>query len=81
MSSKFIGAGLATISLIGPGCGLGILFNAFITGISRNPSLKGELFISSLISFALIEECAKRLYKLQTITMIFELIGVLLYGL
>jgi len=52
---KFIGAGLATISLIGPGCGLGILFGEFIKGISRNPSLKGQLFISSLICFALIE--------------------------
>jgi F0F1-type ATP synthase membrane subunit c/vacuolar-type H+-ATPase subunit K len=53
-----VGAGLATISLIGPGCGLGVLFGAFILGISRNPSLKGQLFISSLIAFALIEAIA-----------------------
>lgn len=55
---KFIGAGLATISLIGPGAGLGVLFGSFIEGISRNPSLKGQLFVSALISFAFIEAIA-----------------------
>jgi F-type H+-transporting ATPase subunit c len=58
LASKFLGAGLATISLIGPGAGLGVLFGNFITGISRNPALKGQLFISALISFAFIEAIA-----------------------
>lgn len=56
--NKLIGAGLATISLAGVGNGLGVLFGSFIKGISKNPSLKGELFVSTLISFAFIEAIA-----------------------
>ncbi|MGZ5491912.1 MAG: F0F1 ATP synthase subunit C, partial [Nitrososphaeraceae archaeon] len=38
-SAKFIGAGLATISLAGAGAGIGIVFSALINSIARNPSL------------------------------------------
>ena len=43
-SAKFLGAGLATIGLAGAGVGIGTVFGALVVGISRNPSLRDELF-------------------------------------
>ena len=43
-SAKFLGAGLATIGLAGAGVGIGTVFGALVIGMSRNPSLKDELF-------------------------------------
>ena len=43
-AAKFIGAGLATIGLAGAGVGIGTVFGALVIGVSRNPSLKDELF-------------------------------------
>jgi len=54
-AAKLIGAGLATISLIGGGLGAGMVFAALINGTSRNPTLKGELFTLSILAFSLIE--------------------------
>lgn len=53
--SKMIGSGLATIGLVGAGAGVGIVFGALILGISRNPSLKAELFRYAILGFALTE--------------------------
>lgn len=50
-----IGSGLATIGLVGAGAGVGIVFGALILGISRNPSLKAELFRYAILGFALTE--------------------------
>ena len=50
-SSKYIGAGLATIGLAGAGVGIGTVFGALILGISRNPSLKDELFKMAILGF------------------------------
>lgn len=55
MAAKFIGAGLAVISLGGAATGIGIVFGALITGVARNPSLKGELFNLAILGFALCE--------------------------
>jgi len=55
MSAKLIGAGLAVISLGGAAIGIGIVFGALITGVARNPSLKGELFNLAILGFALVE--------------------------
>ena len=52
---KYVGAGMATISLVGAGAGVGIVFGSLITGVSRNPSLKGELFRYAILGFALTE--------------------------
>jgi len=52
---QLIGAGLSTIGLGGAAIGAGIVFNAMITGISRQPSLNSELFRLGIISFALVE--------------------------
>ena len=55
---KFVGAGLATIGLVGAGVGIGTVFGALILGISRNPSLKDEMFRVAILGFALTEAIA-----------------------
>ena len=57
-SAKFIGAGLATIGLAGAGVGIGTVFGALVIGISRNPSLRDELFKLAILGFALTEAIA-----------------------
>ena len=57
-AAKYIGAGLATIGLAGPGIGIGIIFGSLVIGISRNPSLKDELFKMAILGFALTEAIA-----------------------
>jgi F-type H+-transporting ATPase subunit c len=52
---KLVGAGLATIGLVGAGVGVGIVFGSLILGVSRNPSLKAELFRNAILGFALTE--------------------------
>ncbi len=37
-AAKYIGAGLATMGVIGAGIGLGLLFGNFLSGALRNPS-------------------------------------------
>jgi len=54
-SSKFIGAGLATIGLVGAGAGVGVVFGSLILGVSRNPGIKNELFRNAILGFALTE--------------------------
>ncbi len=53
-----IGGGLATISLAGSGVGIGIVFGALITGVSRNPTITRQLFIYAVLGFALTEAIA-----------------------
>ncbi len=55
MAAKLIGAGLATIALGGAATGIGLIFAALIGGVSRNPSLKQELFNLAILGFALCE--------------------------
>lgn len=57
-AAKFIGAGLATIGLAGAGVGIGTVFGALVVGVSRNPSLKDELFKLAILGFALTEAIA-----------------------
>ena len=57
-AAKYIGAGLATIGLAGTGVGIGTVFGALVLGISRNPSLKDELFKMAILGFALTESIA-----------------------
>ena len=56
--SKFIGAGLATISLAGTGAGIGLVFGSLLIAFSRNPNLEKQLFIYSILGFALTEAIA-----------------------
>ena len=57
-AAKFVGAGCATIGLAGSGAGIGVVFAALIVGISRNPSLKDEMFKMAILGFALTEAIA-----------------------
>ena len=57
-AAKFIGAGLGTVGLAGAAVGIGIIFGALVLGISRNPSLKDELFKMAILGFALTEAMA-----------------------
>lgn len=43
-SAKLIGAGLATISLVGAGAGVGFVFSGLLGAVARNPGVKAELF-------------------------------------
>lgn len=58
LASKFIGAGLATISLAGSGVGIGIVFAALLISMARNPSLGKQLFVYTILGFALTEAIA-----------------------
>ena len=57
-AAKFVGAGLATIGLAGAGVGIGTVSGALVLGISRNPSLKDEMFRMAILGFALTEAIA-----------------------
>jgi F-type H+-transporting ATPase subunit c len=57
-SAKLIGAGAATISLVGAGTGVGIVFIILVLAISRNPALLKQLFTYALLGFALTEAIA-----------------------
>jgi len=52
---KLIGAGLATISLVGAGAGVGVVFGSLLLSVSRNPGIKRELFQYAILGFALTE--------------------------
>ena len=49
---------LATIGLAGAGVGIGTVFGALVLGVSRNPSLRDELFKLAILGFALTEAIA-----------------------
>jgi len=57
-ASKFIAAGLSTISILGSGVGIGVVFGSLIISISRNPYLQRELFLYAILGFALCEAIA-----------------------
>jgi len=54
-SAKYIGAGLATIGVVGAGAGIGIVFSGLLISISRNPSKESKLMQLALLGFALTE--------------------------
>jgi F-type H+-transporting ATPase subunit c len=54
-SAKLIGAGLATIGLVGAGVGVGVVFGSLLVAVSKNPFLQQELFRLAILGFALTE--------------------------
>lgn len=52
---RYVGAGLATIALVGAGAGVGVVFGSLISSLARNPALKGELFRNTILGFAITE--------------------------
>lgn len=55
---KYIGAGISTVSLLGPGIGIGIVFASLIIGTTRNPSIRTTIFSYAILGFALVEAIA-----------------------
>ena len=55
-SAKMIGAGLASIALIGAGVGIGIIFGNYLSGALRNPGAAagGALSVISIAPLAAI---------------------------
>ncbi|CAD7693672.1 unnamed protein product [Nyctereutes procyonoides] len=43
-AAKFIGAGAATVGVVGSGAGIGTVFGSLLIGYARNPSLKQQPF-------------------------------------
>lgn len=54
-AAKAIGAGLATLGMIGAGIGVGNIFGNFLAGALRNPSAAGGQFTNLVLGFALTE--------------------------
>lgn len=52
---KLIGAGLATIGLVGAGAGAGVIFGSLLQGFSRNPSKADAMVKYAMLGFALTE--------------------------
>lgn len=57
-AAKMIGAGLATIGVLGSGIGIGNIFSSLISSIARNPAARGEVFGLGMLGFALVEAVA-----------------------
>jgi len=57
-SAQKIGAGLSTFGLAGAGIGIGLIFSSLLFGISRNPTIREELYKSAILGFALTEAIA-----------------------
>lgn len=55
MSAKLIGAGMATIGILGAGIGIGILFGSLLISISRNPYMEHRYTNFLFLGFALTE--------------------------
>ena len=54
-SAKYIGAGLATLGMIGAGIGVGTIFGHFLAGATRHPSAAGSQFTNLILGAALTE--------------------------
>lgn len=54
-AGKFIGAGLASLALVGAGLGIGNIFSSYLTGALRNPSAAAGQRTNLLLGFALCE--------------------------
>ncbi len=57
-AAKLLGAGLATIGVIGAGIGIGTIFASFIQAVGRNPSAQQAVFPMTMLGFALVEAVA-----------------------
>ncbi|MDI1279909.1 MAG: F-type H+-transporting ATPase subunit c [Brevundimonas sp.] len=54
-AAKAIGAGLATLGMIGAGIGVGNIFGNFLSGALRNPSAAGSQIGNLFVGAALAE--------------------------
>ncbi|KAK8704902.1 hypothetical protein V6N13_048514 [Hibiscus sabdariffa] len=56
--AKSMGAGTATIALVGAAVGIGNVFSSLIHSVARNPSLAKQLFGYAILGFALTKAIA-----------------------
>jgi F-type H+-transporting ATPase subunit c len=54
-AARFIGAGLASMALIGAGIGIGVVFGNYLAGALRNPGAAASQTANLLLGFALCE--------------------------
>jgi F-type H+-transporting ATPase subunit c len=54
-AAKYLGAGAATIGVVGAGAGIGIVFAGLLVALSRNPAKEARLMQIVLLGFALTE--------------------------
>lgn len=54
-AAKFIGAGLATLGMVGSAIGVGNIFGNFLNGALRNPTAAPGQFTNLLLGAALTE--------------------------
>jgi F-type H+-transporting ATPase subunit c len=54
-AARLLGAGIASIALIGAGVGIGIIFGNYLNGALRNPGAAAGQFTNLLVGFALCE--------------------------
>ncbi len=54
-AARYIGAGLASMALIGAGIGIGTVFGNYLSGALRNPSAAASQRTNLLLGFALCE--------------------------
>ncbi|MAK60636.1 MAG: ATP synthase F0 subunit C [Ponticaulis sp.] len=54
-SLKYIGAGLATLGMLGAALGVGNIFSSFLDAAMRNPSAAPQQQTNLFIGFALVE--------------------------
>jgi F-type H+-transporting ATPase subunit c len=54
-AAKSVGAGLATIGVVGAGAGIGIVFAGLLVSSARNPLREARLVQLTLLGFALCE--------------------------
>jgi ATP synthase F0 subunit c len=55
---KLIGAGLATMGMIGAGLGIGVLVNGAVTAMGRNPDAAGNIQTNMVLGIAFAEAVA-----------------------
>ena len=54
-AAKYIGAGIASLALVGAGLGIGNIFSNFLSGALRNPGAAAAQTGTLLLGFALTE--------------------------
>ena len=57
-AAKMIGAGLATLGMIGAGFGVGSVWASYFQALARNPAAKDDIGVSVWIGFAVTEAVA-----------------------
>jgi F-type H+-transporting ATPase subunit c len=55
---KLIGAGLATMGMIGAGLGIGVLVNGAVQAMGRNPDAAGNIQVNMVLGIAFAEAVA-----------------------